>query len=169
MHEERLSDWQHVVNEPVRQARSPAGEVFTALVVEVAQLGAAFTAHGETFARLGGQTLARWVILDAVADAPATVADIARRRGIARQAVQRVADLLERDGLATYEPNPRHRRAKLLRATPAGREAIGPITKAQIAWANAIGARIGEAELTKARETLDRIRAAVFEEARAET
>jgi DNA-binding MarR family transcriptional regulator len=70
--------------------------------------------------RLGGQALARWVILDAIENRPATVAQIARRRGIARQAVQRVADLLVGDGLAAYEPNPSHRRAKLLRPTAEG-------------------------------------------------
>jgi hypothetical protein len=58
------------------------------------------------WANWGAQTLARWVILDAIEDKPATVAEIARRRGIARQAVQRVADVLERDGLAAYEPIP---------------------------------------------------------------
>jgi hypothetical protein len=40
---------------------------------------------------------------------------------LARQGVQRLADVLVRDGLAVYEPNPAHRRAKLLRLTPSRR------------------------------------------------
>src|ERR1700682_1801196 len=107
-----------------RPARTPAGDAFTRLVLEVAQLGGLFTAAGESLARVGNQTLARWVILDAIEEKPSTVAQIARRRGIARQAVQRVADLLEREGLAAYEPNPQHRRAKLLRPTPPGRKGL---------------------------------------------
>src|SRR5262245_28571826 len=108
-----LDERQHVVKSPVRPPRTAAGDAFTELVLEVAWLGGIFTAAGEALARVGGQTLARWVILDAVEDGPATVAEIARRRGIARQAVQRVADVLARDGLVAYAPNPRHRRAQL--------------------------------------------------------
>ncbi|CAM5572547.1 hypothetical protein STANM309S_01878 [Streptomyces tanashiensis] len=44
--------------------------------------------------------------------------------GITRQSVQRVADLLVREGLAAYAPNPAHRRAKLLTPTEAGRAAV---------------------------------------------
>jgi len=64
---------------PVRPARTAAGDAFTDLVVEVAWLGGIFTSIGEALGRLGGQTLARWVILDAIEDGPATVAQIARR------------------------------------------------------------------------------------------
>jgi dihydrofolate reductase/DNA-binding MarR family transcriptional regulator len=118
----------------VRPRRTPAGEAFTDLVVEIAGFGAFITAAGEALARVGGQTLARWVILDSIEDGPATVAQLARRRGIARQAVQRVADLLVGDGLAAYESNPRHRRARLLRSTPRGRRVLRAISEAQQPW-----------------------------------
>jgi DNA-binding MarR family transcriptional regulator len=153
-----LDKRQHVVNEPVRPPRSPAGEAFTDLVLEVAWLGGIFTAKGDALARLADQTLARWVILDAVEDKPTTVAQVARRRGIARQAVQRVADLLERDGLVAYEANPGHRRAKLIRSTPKGREALRTISVAQKSWADALGQEIGEARLKRAKATIGQIR-----------
>jgi DNA-binding MarR family transcriptional regulator len=145
----------------VRPLRSPAGEAFTDLVVEVAWLGGLFTAKGEALAKQADQTLARWVILDTIEDTPSTVALIARRRGIARQAVQRVADLLERDGLVAYEPNPGHRRAKLLRPTPQGREALRTISIAQKAWADALGGEIGEAKLKRAKALIEQIRRTV--------
>jgi DNA-binding MarR family transcriptional regulator len=148
-------------NQKVKPARSPAGDAFTELVVEVAWLGGLFTTAGESLAKLSEQTLARWVILDAVEDRPSTVAEIARRRGIARQAVQRVADLLERDQLAAYEPNPNHRRAKLLRPTARGREALRSISIAQKTWADALGAEIGEATLRKTTRAVEQIRRAV--------
>ena len=138
---------QHDVNQSVRSPRTPAGDAFTTFVVQVAGFGGFITATGEALARTGGQTLARWVILDAVEDGPATVAQIARRRGIARQAVQRVANLLVADGLAAYEPNPDHRRAKLLRPTTEGRAVLRVISEAQQPWADALGAEIGESEL----------------------
>jgi DNA-binding MarR family transcriptional regulator len=145
----------------VRPSRTTEGDAFTELVLEVAWLGGIFTSIGEGLARLGDQTLARWVILDTIEDEPSTVAQIARRRGIARQAVQRVADLLVRDGLAAYAPNPHHRRAKLLRSTPTGQKALRTISVAQKEWADAVGAEIGLAKLRKAsalvREVLDTV------------
>ena len=147
--------------EPVRPPRTPAGDAFTELVLEVAWLGGLVTAAGESLAGIGHQTLARWVILDAIEDRPSTVADIARRRGIARQAVQRVADLLEREGLTAYEPNPRHRRARLLRPTPRGREILHVISVQQKAWADALGAEIGEAKLRSLTKAIAQVRRAV--------
>jgi DNA-binding MarR family transcriptional regulator len=152
----------HDVNAPVRPARTASGDAFTSFVVDVAGFGAFITAAGESLARVGGQTLARWVILDAIEDGPATVAQVARRRGIARQAVQRVANLLVRDGLAAYEPNPDHRRAKLLRPTPRGREALRAISEAQKPWADALGAEIGEAKLERAKRLVAEIQGAVL-------
>jgi len=148
-------------NELGRPPRTRAGDAFTQLVLEVAGLGILFTAVGESLAAVGNQTLARWVILDFIEDRPSTVAQIARRRGIARQAVQRVADLLEREGLAAYQPNPRHRRAKLLRPTARGRKVLRVISVQQKAWADALGAEIGEAKLRAVTKAIEQIRRAV--------
>jgi DNA-binding MarR family transcriptional regulator len=156
-----LSNRQHDVNISVRPARTPAGEAFTELVLAVAWLGGIFTSAGEALARLGGQTLARWVILDAVEDRPSTVAQIARRRGIARQAVQRVADRLARDGLVAYAPNPGHRRAHLLHPTPRGREILRTISVAQKAWADSLGAELGAPALRRTTALVEEIRRAV--------
>ncbi len=145
----------------MRPTRTTEGDAFTDLVLEVAWLGGIFTSIGESLARPAGQTLARWVILDAIEDGPATVAQVARRRGIARQAVQRVADLLADDGLAAYERNPGHRRAKLLRPTPRGREALRTISVAQKEWADAIGADVGAAKLERATALISEIRRVV--------
>jgi DNA-binding MarR family transcriptional regulator len=76
---------------------------------------------------------------------------------LARQSVQRLADLLVRDGLAAYEDNPTHRRAKLVRLTPSGRTALRTIQAAQRAWADALGAELGEADLRQASVVLDRV------------
>jgi integrase len=72
---------------------------------------------------------------------------------------QRVADLLERDGLAAYEANPRHRRAKLACLTPAGRKVLRRIQRAQREWADRHGAEVGVADLEQAAQLLRRIRA----------
>jgi DNA-binding MarR family transcriptional regulator len=119
-------------------------------------------AAGDALAKPAGQTSARWQVLAAVEDAAATVAQIARTFGLARQSVQRVADRLAQEGLAVYAPNPGHRRAKLLRLTARGRAALRTIQAAQRGWADALGAETGEADLRQASAVLDRVRRAVM-------
>ena len=79
--------------------------------------------------------------------------------------MQRTADALVRDGLAVYEENPRHRRAKLLRLTPAGSFALRPMQVSQREWADALGAELGETDLRLAAEVLERVRHALAKQA----
>lgn len=147
----RLAKRQDAVKLPGSQGHiSQAGEVLTSLIVPVIRLEAYFSRAGETIATAGGQTLARWLVLESVAEAPATVAQIARRLGYMRQSVQRVADLLEQDGLTQYAVNPAHQRSQLVRIKPHGRKALSTIQLAQRVWADRIGSEIGEAELRQA-------------------
>jgi DNA-binding MarR family transcriptional regulator len=153
---------QHVVNsEDQRPSRTPAGDAFTILLGQVIGLTRRFTTVGEALARPAGQTLARWLVLETIQDQPATVAQIARTLVLARQGIQRLADLLVRDGLAVYEDNPAHRRAKLLRITPQGRTTLRAIQTAQKAWADALGAELGETDLRQASAVLDRVLEAI--------
>ena len=153
---------QHVVNAGAQPpSRTPAGDAFTALLGQAIGLTRRFTPAGEALAKPAGQTLARWLVLETIQDKPATVAQIARTLHLARQGVQRLADVLVRDGLAVYQDNPAHRRAKLVRLTPEGRTALRTIQTAQAAWADALGARIGEEELRQASVLLDRVLQAV--------
>lgn len=135
-------------------ARTPVGDAFSELVVQVSRLHGLLSAAGDSLARPAGQTSARWRVLAAVEDAPSTVAQIARRWGLARQSVQRVADALVDERSCAYEENPGHRRAQLLRITPRGRRALLTIQDAQRTWADALGKEIGEAGLRKANVVL---------------
>jgi DNA-binding MarR family transcriptional regulator len=136
------------------ETRSSAGDVVAQLAVRVFQLEGIFTAAGDALAAPSGQSTARWRVLAAVEDAPLSVAQIARAWSLARQSVQRVADLLARDGLVAYEDNPGHRRAKLVRLTPKGRTTLGTIQAAQRAWADDLGARLVERDLQTANRIL---------------
>lgn len=137
--------------------RSPAGDALTELVLRTFRLNGLFLAVAEQMARPVGLTSARWQVLGAVLPEPIPVAGIARAMGLARQSVQRLADALVKDGMAEYVPNPRHRRAKLLRPTRAGWDAIAVIRPLQYAFANHVTAEIGEAELRQAVEVIDRV------------
>lgn len=166
---------QHTVNthpagprrpDPDQIRRSPAGDALTDLVLQVTHLGALFTHQGEALARPTGQTLARWVVLDAAHDHPVTVAGIARMLGLTRQSVQRLADLLEADGLATYQENPADRRARLLRVTDEGRRVLAAIRVDQKAWADRLGATVGEARLREASAVLTQLTETMREDRR---
>lgn len=135
--------------------RSGVGEAFTRFLMGIFPLNHRLTAAGELLAKRAGQTLARWLVLESVQSEPATVAEIARRMGQARQGVQRHADLLAHEGLASYIENPRHRRANLLSITPDGLAALEVIQQAQREWANRLGSEIGEDELDRASAVLD--------------
>ena len=141
--------------------RTPAGNAFSDLVVQVLRLHGRLIAAGNAMARPLGQTEARWQVLGVIEHGPATVADVARVFGLARQSVQRTADALAQDGLVAYEDNPRHRRARLLRITPRGEAVLLKIQAAQQVWADELGARIGERDLRRAEEVLDRVRKAL--------
>jgi DNA-binding MarR family transcriptional regulator len=141
--------------------RTPAGNAFSDLVVQVLRLHGRLIAAGNAMARPLGQTEARWQVLGVIEHGPATVADIARVFGLARQSVQRTADALEREGFAAFEDNPRHRRARLLRITPRGEGVLRKIQAVQQEWADELGAKIGERELRQATELLERVRHAL--------
>ena len=145
----RLPKRQNTVNPPTG-VHTPAGAVLTDLIIPLIRLEAHFSRAGERIAGSAGQTMARWLTLEMVADQPATVAQVARRLGLTRQSVQRIADLLERDGLTTYAENPAHERSKLVRLTAGGRRTLRTIQAEQRAWANRVGAEVGESSLRQA-------------------
>ncbi|MFJ6000256.1 MarR family winged helix-turn-helix transcriptional regulator [Streptomyces sp. NPDC092370] len=123
----------------------------------VFELNGQFLAVAEELARPAGLTAAWWQVLGAVLGEPLPVSGIARAMGITRQSVQRIADLLVERGLAEYRPNPAHRRAKLLAPTGEGRAAIARIDPGHAAFADRLAEAFGEAELTEAVRTLERL------------
>ena len=139
-----------------RASRTPAGDALSELVVQVFRLDGLLAATGDSLAEPAGQTSARWRVLATVEDGPSTVAQVARSWGLARQSVQRVADVLVEERYCSYEENPEHRRAQLLRITPRGSRALHTIQAAQRTWADALGEEIGEADLREANAILSR-------------
>ncbi|RKT05484.1 DNA-binding MarR family transcriptional regulator [Streptomyces sp. 3211.6] len=123
----------------------------------VFQLNGQFLAVSEELARPAGLTAAWWQVLGAVLTEPLPVAGIARKMGITRQSVQRVADLLSARGLAEYVPNPAHRRAKLLRPTEEGRAAIARIGPGHAELAARLAALLGEAAFAETAAALERL------------
>jgi DNA-binding MarR family transcriptional regulator len=129
-------------------------ELLSRAALSAFRLNGQFLGLAEQLARPVGLTAARWQVLGAVLREPLTVAGIARAMGITRQSVQRLADLLEAEGLAEYQPNPSHRRAKLLRPTEAGYAAVRAIDPAHAVAARRLAGELGPDELARAVDAL---------------
>jgi DNA-binding MarR family transcriptional regulator len=100
------------------------------IVADVYELAGRFRTEGERIAATVGQTQARWQVMSAASTASLTVAQIARRLGVTRQNVQRIADLLVNEGWATFEPNPDHRGSPNLVLTKRGQTTLAQLGKA---------------------------------------
>jgi DNA-binding MarR family transcriptional regulator len=136
-------------------------ELLSGLAVTTFRLNGQLLDVAEQLARPAGLTAARWQVVGAVLHEPLTVAAIARRMGLARQSVQRTADLLVDAGLLERRPNPAHRRAHLLAATPAALAAVGRITPQHAAFADRLVDEAGEAALAQVLEGMALLSAAL--------
>jgi len=155
-----LAKRQHVVKRP-KPIRSPAGDVFSLLAITALRLAGHLTAAGDALAAPAGQTSARWQVLAGARSGTLSVADIARLLGLSRQAVQRLADVLEKEGLIAYAENPRHQRAKLAMLTEKGAARLSEIEVRQAKWADALGTDFTVAELERTQKVMARVIAAL--------
>ncbi|EJC82464.1 transcriptional regulator [Rhizobium leguminosarum bv. trifolii WSM2297] len=135
------------------------GNAFSAFAITTLRLAGHLTAAGDQLAKPAGQTSARWQVLAAARRGDMSVAQIARALGLARQGVQRLADVLAAERLIAYADNPQHQRAKLVRLTDEGAARLGVIEIAQAGWADELGAAFTSAELDAARAVMARVMA----------
>jgi DNA-binding MarR family transcriptional regulator len=121
-----------MANGTVAAAAAASGDAaatsYRLLIAEVYELAGRSRATSEAIAQRHGQTTARWHVLSVLAGRPATVPGIARRLGLARQSVQRVAGDLIAAGCVQAVPNPDHRRSPLLQLTALGRAQLQALT-----------------------------------------
>ena len=108
-----------------------------------------------------GQTPSRWKVLTAAGCEVRTVPQIARRMGMTRQGVQRIADQLVGDGLAEYVDNPDHRSSPHLRLTAAGRAIDDALADDHARWSNRVARRLDGDALADAAATVRALGAAV--------
>lgn len=124
------------------------------LVADVFEAAGVLRRSGEAIAATEGQTQARWQLLSAVSASPLTVAQAARRLGVSRQGVQRVANDLVGEDLAAFRPNPDHRGSPLLALTPDGHRVLDGITARADEAHRALAASLPEGGIADARALL---------------
>jgi DNA-binding MarR family transcriptional regulator len=131
-------------------------ETIVGLILSVFRLNGQLIDAGNRLVLDIGLTSAWWQVLGALdlSPVPLPVAHIARNMGLSRQSVQRVADLLAEKGLVEFEPNPHHRRAKLIVLTPRGRAAAKSAEERQRPWARGLTAGLSLERISTAFEVL---------------
>ena len=103
-------------------------EQYRLLMADVYELAGLSRRTSEAIAQELGQTVARWHVLSVVSAGPSTVPAIARRLGLTRQGVQRVAGDLLAARLLQAAPNPDHVRSPLLTLTNRGQLVLDQLT-----------------------------------------
>ncbi len=131
------------------------------LVADIYEAAGALRKSGEAVAKTEGQTQARWQLLSVISGDATSVPRAARRLGVSRQGVQRIANNLVDDGLAQWRPNPDHRSSPLLELSAAGRRALSSITDRASAAQRSLTADIEADDIRTARKVLQRLTAAV--------
>jgi DNA-binding MarR family transcriptional regulator len=135
-----------------------AASAFTGLILETFRFNGRLLAAGDRLTKPLGLTSARWQVLGAIEGQSLSVAQIARKMGLARQNVQRLANELEKAQIVEYLPNPEHKLAKLVRLTERGRAAMQDLGQRQQRWANRTTATVSAAEIQAAVALLVKLR-----------
>lgn len=127
------------------------------LIADVLEAAGALRRLGEQTAAAEGLTQARWQLLSAVSEDPLTAPQAARRLGVSRQNVQRVANDLVSLKLASFETNPDHRGSPLLAPTPSGKEALARVTARATDLNRTLFAAVPAEEISATRASLRRL------------
>ena len=107
-----------------------------------------------------GVTGTQWGVLAAFGqdDVPGTVAETARRMGLTRQSVQRIADVLASIGLINYLPDLADKRAQLVEVTAAGSILLKELEQRQQAWVESIIGEYRDTDISAAIQMVKNIR-----------
>lgn len=134
--------------------RTPQAEILSELTLVLLELQSAMAEKTGEFTAPHGQTPARWKVMAAAAAGVLTVPQIARRMGLTRQAVQKVANDLAADGLARFAPNPDHKASPHFKLTRRGAALEKKITGGYVRWANAFARGTDPKKIRAATRTL---------------
>ncbi|MGH9617066.1 MAG: MarR family winged helix-turn-helix transcriptional regulator [Acidobacteriaceae bacterium] len=138
-------------------ARTSADAV-ALIVADIFQLAALLRRRGGVIAKKAGQTQPRWQVISAASSGNITVAQLARRLGVSRQGVQRVADMLVKDGLARFTKNRDNMRSPHLQLTKPGKKLLVELTENAATYNEELAEGLTEQELQSALIVLGKFR-----------
>lgn len=138
----------------------PKSQALTDLILTMFRANNLTLTWGDRIVSPLGLTSARWQILGAIAQADRAqpVAWLARDMGANRQNVQRIVNDLLADGLVALEPNPHHKRAKLVVLTPKGQETYAAALSRYNPLVEALVEGMTEEDIAAAQRVLSHLR-----------
>lgn len=142
--------------------KNPA-DLIDLIAVESYVVGAAFRRHGDALARPAGQSQAHWQVVRLASAGNLTVPQIARRLGMSRQNVQRIANDLVGQALARYADNPDHKSSPHLALTAAGRAVLSTLSERARDYRALLARRCRGLDLARLLEQLKTLSAALAE------
>lgn len=137
-----------------------SGHTLTELILTLFRVNNLTLIWGDRLVAPFGLTSARWQVLGAIAQAQSAqpVSWLARDLGANRQNVQRIVNDLHDEGLLAFEPNPHHRRAKLVVLTAKGRQAYNSAIDAYQPRAQDLAEGFAHADIVTAHRVLVELR-----------
>jgi DNA-binding MarR family transcriptional regulator len=114
--------------------------------------------HGDTANAPFGQSSARWRVMFNIAQGNGTVSEIARATDYTRQSIQRLADNLVAEGLATYAPDPDDRRRQIITLTAKGSALLGEMESDFDRWSKRLVKELGKENITQTIEHLHQLK-----------
>ena len=103
-------------------------DAYRLLVADAFEFAGRVRTTSDGIARPHGQTVARWHLLSVLSEGIWTVSSAARRLGLARQSVQRVANELIAEGFVVSRANPDDARAPRVELTSTGRSCLANLS-----------------------------------------
>jgi DNA-binding MarR family transcriptional regulator len=137
---------------------SPSATLFRQLTRAVFAAHSSVLRHGDRANAALGQSSARWRVMFNIADGKGTVAEIARVTDYARQSVQRLADTLVADGLATYAQDPEDRRRQIITLTAKGSAVLAEMEADFDRWSKRLVQKLGRDNVTHTIEQLHELK-----------
>ncbi|MGL4619359.1 MAG: MarR family winged helix-turn-helix transcriptional regulator [Chroococcidiopsis sp.] len=139
--------------------KTSASNALTDLIRTVIRMNATVQKSGTRLMRGTGITNARWQTLSELfaLEKRVTVSELARHMGLTRQAIQRLADDMARDGLVEFAENPGDARAMHLLLTEAGRAMYHNALEREWRWTNEIAKNFDAEQIASAVALLEAI------------
>jgi DNA-binding MarR family transcriptional regulator len=136
-------------------------DLLQSVIVRIFRLDDTLKLAANRISAPAGQTGARWQILNALEDAPRTVAEIARLKSVARQGVQRIVNELVAEGIVETKLSLDQGRYPRVHVTAKGQKALREIRDARRLWAEKVLAALGGGVAPEFLNFLDHFQAVV--------
>ena len=140
---------------------SPSATLFRQLTRAVFAAQSSVLRHGDHANAAFGQSSARWRVMFNIAQGKGTVGEIARETDYTRQSIQRLADALVADGLASYTPDPGDRRKQIITLTAKGSTVLAEMEADFDRWSKRLVKTLGRERVTQTIEDLHELKRAL--------